>query len=116
MLLFSSRSGLDLEFCNHLLLISTPGDYLKFLNHYYHIYFQVSAIILENTFTSILDMAAIMFPFLKWFIGSNGSKGPKILNYFVRSPWSTIDIIDKVSIPITGIFHIASSLIYFLFF
>ncbi|XP_074568115.1 alpha/beta hydrolase domain-containing protein WAV2-like [Curcuma longa] len=61
---------------------------------------KVSAIILENTFTSILDMAAIMFPFLKWFIGSNGSKGPKILNYFVRSPWSTIDIIDKIEQPI----------------
>ncbi|KAG6478700.1 hypothetical protein ZIOFF_062144 [Zingiber officinale] len=61
---------------------------------------KVSAIILENTFTSILDMAAIMFPFLKWFIGSNGPKGPKILNYFVRSPWSTIDIIDKIEQPI----------------
>ncbi|XP_042473586.1 alpha/beta hydrolase domain-containing protein WAV2-like isoform X1 [Zingiber officinale] len=61
---------------------------------------KVSAIILENTFTSILDMAAMMFPFLKWFIGSNGPKGPKILNYFVRSPWSTIDIIDKIEQPI----------------
>ncbi|XP_074557737.1 alpha/beta hydrolase domain-containing protein WAV2-like [Curcuma longa] len=61
---------------------------------------KVSAIILENTFTSILDMAAMMFPFLRWFIGSNGPKGPKILNYFVRSPWSTIDIIDKIEQPI----------------
>ncbi|URE33317.1 Prolyl oligopeptidase family [Musa troglodytarum] len=39
---------------------------------------KVSALILENTFTSILDMAAIMFPFLKWFIGGSGSKSPKI--------------------------------------
>ncbi|WOL11591.1 protein bem46-like [Canna indica] len=60
---------------------------------------KVSALVLENTFTSILDMAAIMFPFLKWFIG-NGSKGPKLLNYVVRSPWSTIDIIGKVGQPI----------------
>ncbi|KAG6517585.1 hypothetical protein ZIOFF_020981 [Zingiber officinale] len=74
---------------------------------------KVSAIILENTFTSILDMAAMMFPFLKWFIGSNGPKGPKILNYFVRSPWSTIDIIDKVSIHSPEICCIDSSLTYF---
>ncbi|KAJ8510361.1 hypothetical protein OPV22_000795 [Ensete ventricosum] len=61
---------------------------------------KVSSIILENTFTSILDMAAIMFPFLRWFIGGSGSKGPKILNCIVRSPWRTIDIIDKIKRPI----------------
>ncbi|XP_064936874.1 alpha/beta hydrolase domain-containing protein WAV2-like isoform X1 [Musa acuminata AAA Group] len=61
---------------------------------------KVSALILENTFTSILDMAAIMFPFLKWFIGGSGSKSPKVLNCIVRSPWSTIDIIDKIEQPI----------------
>ncbi|URD79333.1 Prolyl oligopeptidase family [Musa troglodytarum] len=63
---------------------------------------QVSSLILENTFTSILDMAGIMFPFLRWFISGSGSKGPKILNCIVRSPWRTIDIIGKVSIHILG--------------
>lgn len=58
---------------------------------------QVAAIILENTFTSILDMAGVLLPFLKWFIGKN-SKGPKILNFLVRSPWSTIDVVGQVRI------------------
>ncbi|URD82646.1 Prolyl oligopeptidase family [Musa troglodytarum] len=61
---------------------------------------QVSSLILENTFTSILDMAGIMFPFLRWFISGSGSKGPKILNCIVRSPWRTIDIIGKIKRPI----------------
>ncbi|KAK6944770.1 Peptidase S9, prolyl oligopeptidase, catalytic domain [Dillenia turbinata] len=61
---------------------------------------KVAAIILENTFTSILDMAGVMLPFLKYLIGGSGSKGPKILNRFVRSPWSTIDIIGQVKQPI----------------
>lgn len=61
---------------------------------------KVSALILENTFTSILDMAGVLLPFLKWFIGGPGSKGPKILNFVVRSPWSTIDIIGQVEQPI----------------
>lgn len=47
---------------------------------------QVAALILENTFTSILDMAGVLLPFLKWFIGGSGSKSPKILNFLVRSP------------------------------
>lgn len=57
---------------------------------------QVAALILENTFTSILDMAGVLLPFLKWFIGGPGSKGPKVLNFLVRSPWSTIDVVGKV--------------------
>ncbi|KAH6761639.1 alpha/beta-Hydrolases superfamily protein [Perilla frutescens var. hirtella] len=61
---------------------------------------KVSALILENTFTSILDMAGVLLPFLKWFIGKSGSKGPKVLNFVVRSPWSTIDIIGEVKQPI----------------
>ncbi|XP_072971346.1 alpha/beta hydrolase domain-containing protein WAV2 isoform X1 [Typha angustifolia] len=61
---------------------------------------KVSALILENTFTSILDMAGIMLPFLKWFIGGSASSGPKVLNFLVRSPWSTIDIIGQVKQPI----------------
>lgn len=59
---------------------------------------QVAAIIVENTFTSILDMAGVLLPFLKWFIGGSGSAGPKILNFLVRSPWSTIDVIGQVRI------------------
>lgn len=59
---------------------------------------QVAALILENTFTSILDMAGVLLPFLKWFIGKGGSKGPKVLNFLVRSPWSTIDVIGEVSL------------------
>ena len=58
--------------------------------------FQISALILENTFTSILDMAGVLLPFLKWFIGGTGN-GPKVLNFLVRSPWSTIDVVGQVS-------------------
>uniref|UniRef100_A0A2P2KS64 Protein bem46 isoform X2 n=2 Tax=Rhizophora mucronata TaxID=61149 RepID=A0A2P2KS64_RHIMU len=61
---------------------------------------KVAALILENTFTSILDMAGVLLPFLKWFIGRTGSKGPKILNFLVRSPWSTIDVIGQIKQPI----------------
>ena len=53
--------------------------------------------ILENTFTSILDMAGILLPFLRYFIGGSSSKGLKVLNHFVRSPWNTIDIVGQVS-------------------
>lgn len=59
---------------------------------------QVSALILENTFTSILDMAGLMLPFLRWFIGGSSSKGPKLLNCVVRSPWSTLDIVGQVGL------------------
>lgn len=59
--------------------------------------FQISALILENTFTSILDMAGVLLPFLKWVIGGSTAKGLKIMNFLVRSPWSTIDIIGQVS-------------------
>ncbi|GMH23342.1 hypothetical protein Nepgr_025185 [Nepenthes gracilis] len=61
---------------------------------------KVAALILENTFTSILDMAGVLLPFLRWFIGGSSSKGLKILNCLVRSPWSTIDIIGQVKKPI----------------
>ncbi|XP_065849264.1 alpha/beta hydrolase domain-containing protein WAV2 isoform X1 [Euphorbia lathyris] len=61
---------------------------------------KVAGLILENTFTSILDMAGVLLPFLKWFIGRTHSKGPKILNFVVRSPWSTIDVIGQVKQPI----------------
>ncbi|KAF2297545.1 hypothetical protein GH714_038665 [Hevea brasiliensis] len=61
---------------------------------------KVAGLILENTFTSILDMTGVLLPFLKWFIGSSCSKGPKILNFLIRSPWSTIDVISQVKQPI----------------
>ncbi|KAI8553399.1 hypothetical protein RHMOL_Rhmol05G0013100 [Rhododendron molle] len=61
---------------------------------------KVAALILENTFTSIMDMAGVLLPFLKWFIGGSGSKTPKVLNFVVRSPWSTIDIIGQIKQPI----------------
>ncbi|XP_062149064.1 alpha/beta hydrolase domain-containing protein WAV2 [Alnus glutinosa] len=60
---------------------------------------KVAAIILENTFTSILDMAGVLLPFLKWFIGKS-SNGPRILNFLVRSPWCTIDIVGQIKQPI----------------
>ncbi|KAL8498059.1 hypothetical protein ACS0TY_021408 [Phlomoides rotata] len=61
---------------------------------------KVAALILENTFTSILDMAGVLLPFLKWFIGKSGSKGPRVLNFLVRSPWSTIDVVGEIKQPI----------------
>uniref|UniRef100_A0A0D6R8W2 AB hydrolase-1 domain-containing protein n=1 Tax=Araucaria cunninghamii TaxID=56994 RepID=A0A0D6R8W2_ARACU len=57
---------------------------------------KISALILENTFTSVLDMAGVLLPPLKWFIGGTGCKGPRILNRLVRSPWNTIDIIGQI--------------------
>ncbi|XP_039023891.1 alpha/beta hydrolase domain-containing protein WAV2-like [Hibiscus syriacus] len=61
---------------------------------------KVAALILENTFTSILDMAGVLFPLLKWFLGGPGTKGPKILNFLVRSPWCTIDAIGQIKQPV----------------
>ncbi|KAI4335248.1 hypothetical protein L6164_013912 [Bauhinia variegata] len=61
---------------------------------------KVAALILENTFTSILDMAGVLLPFLKWFIGGSCSKGPKLLNFLVRSPWSTVDVVGQIKQPI----------------
>ncbi|XP_019191952.1 PREDICTED: protein bem46 isoform X1 [Ipomoea nil] len=61
---------------------------------------KVAALILENTFTSILDMAGVLLPFLKWFIGGSGSKGPKLLNFVVKSPWNTLDVVGQIKQPI----------------
>ncbi|KAE9464555.1 hypothetical protein C3L33_03542, partial [Rhododendron williamsianum] len=63
---------------------------------------KVAALILENTFTSILDMAGVLLPFLRWFIGGSGSKSPKVLNFLVRSPWSTVDVIGQVSMELSN--------------
>ncbi|CAN8244192.1 unnamed protein product [Cochlearia groenlandica] len=61
---------------------------------------KVSSLILENTFTSILDMAGVLLPFLKLFIGGSGTKSLKLLNFVVRSPWNTIDAIGEVKQPV----------------
>ncbi|KAM3394906.1 alpha/beta hydrolase domain-containing protein WAV2 isoform X1 [Capsicum galapagoense] len=61
---------------------------------------KVAGLILENTFTSILDMAGVLLPFLKWIIGGSGSKGFKLLNFVVRSPWNTVDVIGEIKQPI----------------
>ncbi|CAN4084667.1 unnamed protein product [Withania somnifera] len=61
---------------------------------------KVAGLILENTFTSILDMAGVLFPFLKWVIGGSGSKGFKLLNFVVRSPWDTVCIVGEIRQPI----------------
>ncbi|KAL7253596.1 hypothetical protein ACSBR1_008017 [Camellia fascicularis] len=45
-------------------------------------------------------MAGVLLPFLKWFIGSSSSNGPKVLNSLVRSPWCTIDVIGQIKQPI----------------
>jgi abhydrolase domain-containing protein 13 len=57
----------------------------------------VAALIPENTFTYIQDMAGIKLPFLRWFIGGSSSKRLKLLRCDVRSPWNTLDIIGEVS-------------------
>lgn len=51
-------------------------------------------------------MAGVLLPFLKWFIGGSGSTSPKILNFLVRSPWSTIDVIGQVRIHLVWFFLI----------
>lgn len=54
-------------------------------------------------------MAGVLLPFLKWFIGKSSSKGPKILNFLVRSPWNTIDVVGQVS-PFSGYLSLHSIL------
>eukprot|EP00850_Spirogloea_muscicola_P008434 SM000045S16179 [mRNA] locus=s45:109432:111698:+ [translate_table: standard] len=58
---------------------------------------KVAAIVLENTFTSVLDMAGQMLPFLGYLVGT---EGVKLLNPLVRSPWRTVDIIASVHTPV----------------
>ena len=54
---------------------------------------QVAGLILENTFTSVLDMAGVMLPGLRYIVGGKGG----LLNWFVKSPWKTIELIKHVS-------------------
>ncbi|GKV49939.1 hypothetical protein SLEP1_g56660 [Rubroshorea leprosula] len=79
-------------------MMSFLSSHIRHVISWFIYAFQVAALILENTFTSILDMAGVKLPFLKWFIGGPGSKGPKILNFLVRSPWSTIAIVGQVEL------------------
>eukprot|EP00245_Coleochaete_scutata_P014330 TRINITY_DN6065_c0_g3_i4.p1 TRINITY_DN6065_c0_g3~~TRINITY_DN6065_c0_g3_i4.p1 ORF type:complete len:319 (+),score=59.42 TRINITY_DN6065_c0_g3_i4:209-1165(+) len=60
---------------------------------------KVAGLVLENTFTSILDMAGVMLPFLRVFISGPGSGTFKPLNFLVRSPWVTVAIIGKIKEP-----------------
>ena len=41
----------------------------------------------------MLDLAAVMFPVLRFVVG--GKRG--LLNWFVKSPWKTIELIKHVS-------------------
>lgn len=52
-----------------------------------------------------MDMAGVMIPVLKWFIRKAGSKRPGVLNFLVRSPWCTIDIIGEVRLQDNEIFY-----------
>lgn len=76
---------------------------------FWYLHLQVAALILENTFTSILDMAGVLLPFLRWFIGGSGSKSPKVLNFLVRSPWSTVDVIGQVSMELLELLSLSKA-------
>ncbi|CAI7933989.1 unnamed protein product, partial [Closterium sp. NIES-54] len=54
---------------------------------------QVAALVVENTFTSVLDMAGVVLPVLSNLLST---KGVRPLNGLVRSQWRTIDVIGKV--------------------
>ncbi|PWA48501.1 hypothetical protein CTI12_AA420760 [Artemisia annua] len=54
----------------------------------------------QNPYEPFHDMAGVLLPFLKYFIGGSLCKGPKILNFIVRSPWNTLDIVGQVKQPI----------------
>jgi fermentation-respiration switch protein FrsA (DUF1100 family) len=56
---------------------------------------KVKALIVENTFTSIPDMAAQKFPFLKPIgIGRGGA-----LSFLIRQRWDNLSKISKIKIP-----------------
>ena len=55
----------------------------------------VKAMVVENTFTSIPDMAKKMFPILSPFL-SPASPIP----FFIRDKWRSIDKIPKIKVPI----------------
>lgn len=57
---------------------------------------KVAGLILENTFTSVLDMAGVLLPGLRYIVNGKGG----LLNWFVKSPWKTIELIKHVDAPI----------------
>ena len=57
---------------------------------------KIRALIIENTFTCIPDMAAKMFPFLKYV----GMKREGALSFLIRNKWDSIGKIDTIDIPI----------------
>eukprot|EP00899_Mesostigma_viride_P015475 jgi/Mesvir1/23929/Mv10704-RA.1 len=56
---------------------------------------KLRGLILENTFTSIIDMVGKMFPFLRHVVGAG-----KPLNFLVRSKWHTLGIIGDIQEPV----------------
>ncbi|CAI7882888.1 unnamed protein product [Closterium sp. NIES-53] len=58
---------------------------------------KVAALVVENTFTSVLDMAGVVLPVLSNLLST---KGVRPLNGLVRSQWRTIDVIGKIDTPI----------------
>lgn len=93
-------SGLDYEtkryfFFQSIVLHENMVHMLKHLLFW----LQVAGLILENTFTSVLDMAGVMLPGLRYIVGGKGG----LLNWFVKSPWKTIELIKHVSSPILSI-------------
>lgn len=48
---------------------------------------KIAAVVVENTFTSVLDMIDVVMPFLKW------------AKFLVRNPWKSIDIVKDIKIP-----------------
>lgn len=68
----------------------------------------IRALILENTFTSILDMVGRVFPPLVLAIGT---KGVKPLNSLVKDQWRTIDIISAIQVPVLFVSGKADTLV-----
>jgi len=60
--------------------------------------FQIKALIIENTFTSIANMAAKMFPLLSSFLKLMGPGKP--LSFLLRNKWDNIGKIENISVPL----------------
>ena len=68
---------------------------------------EIQAVVLENTFTSILDMALILMPFL-WMLQ------PFIRPPLLRNEWASHDHIHRIRCPILFVSGAKVSLLYFL--
>lgn len=53
---------------------------------------EINAVIIENTFTSIEEVAPKLFPFLGWFLGPN-----RHFNFLVRNKWDNSRAIAKLT-------------------